>query len=120
MSPTLVLERGSGALALAIGSPGGPSIVSYVARVLIATLDDGLALHDAIALPNIGSRNGPTELERARAGAALGEALARRGHPVTFVDMTSGLHGVARRCDGSGCRLHGGVDPRREGMALGR
>ncbi len=120
MSPTLVLERGSGALALAIGSPGGPSIVSYVARVLIATLDDGLALHDAIALPNIGSRNGPTELERARAGAALGEALARRGHPVTFVDMTSGRHGVARPPDGAGCRLPRGVDPRREGMALGR
>jgi gamma-glutamyltranspeptidase/glutathione hydrolase len=120
MAPTLVFERGSGALALAIGSPGGPSIVSYVARVLIATLDDGLALQDAIALPNIGSRNGPTELERNRAGAALGDALARRGHPVSFVDMTSGLHGIARRCDAAGCRLHGGVDPRREGLALGR
>ena len=120
MAPTLVLERDGGALTLVIGSPGGPSIVSYVARVLIATLDDGLALQDAIALPNVGSRNGPTELERGRAGAALGDALARRGHPVTFVDMTSGLHGIARRCDAAGCRLHGGVDPRREGLALGR
>jgi gamma-glutamyltranspeptidase len=39
---------------------------------------------------------------------------------VEFVDMTSGLHGIARRCDAHGCRLEGGVDPRREGLALGR
>ena len=120
MSPTIVLDRATGALVLAIGSPGGPSIVSHVARVLVAVLDDGLELQRAISLPNVGSRNGPTELERGRAEPALAEALARRGHPVELVDMTSGLHGIARRCDAGRCRLEGGVDPRREGLALGR
>ena len=120
MSPTLVLERSSGALVLAIGSPGGPSIVSYVARTLIASLDDGLDLQRAIALPNVGSRNGPTELERGRATASLAAALERRGHPIVHADMTSGLHGIARRCSAGRCSLEGGVDPRREGLALGR
>lgn len=120
MSPTIVLDRATGALVLVIGSPGGPSIVSYVARVLIEVLDDGLDLQRAISLPNLGSRNGPTELERGRVEPAIADALARRGHPVDFVDMTSGLHGIARRCDARGCRLEGGVDPRREGLALGR
>lgn len=120
MSPTIVLDRTSGALVLAIGSPGGPSIVSYVARVLIETLDDGIGLQRAVSAPNLGSRNGPTELERGRAEPALGAALAARGHPVEYVDMTSGLHGIARRCDERGCRLEGGADPRREGLALGR
>ncbi|HLS56715.1 MAG TPA: gamma-glutamyltransferase family protein [Zeimonas sp.] len=120
MSPTIVLDRATGALVLAIGSPGGPSIVSHVARVLIAVLDDGLDVQRAISLPNVGSRNGPTELERGRAEPSLAEALARRGHPVELVDMTSGLHGIARRCAAGRCRLEGGVDPRREGLALGR
>jgi gamma-glutamyltranspeptidase/glutathione hydrolase len=120
MSPTIVLDRATGALVLAIGSPGGPSIVSHVARVLVAVLDDGLDLQRAISLPNVGSRNGPTELERGRAEPSLAEALARRGHPVELVEMTSGLHGIARRCAAGHCRLEGGVDPRREGLALGR
>jgi len=120
MSPTIVLERDSGALALAIGSPGGPSIVSYVARALIAVLDDGVDIQQAISLPNAASRNGPTELERDRADPSLADALARRGHPIEWVAMTSGVHAIARRCDAAGCRLRGGVDPRREGLALGR
>ncbi len=120
MSPTIVLHRTSGALALAIGSPGGPSIIAYVARALVETLDDGIDLQRAVSSPNLGSRNGPTELERGRVEPALGAALAARGHPVRFVDMTSGLHGIARRCDARGCRLEGAVDPRREGLALGR
>ncbi len=120
MSPTIVLDRATGALVLTIGSPGGPSIVPYVARVLVEVLDDGIGLQRAVSSPNLGSRNGPTELERGRVEPALGAALAARGHPVEYVDMTSGLHGIARRCGERGCSLEGGVDPRREGLALGR
>ncbi len=120
MSPTIVLDHATGALVLVIGSPGGPAIVPYVARTLIAVLDDGLDLQRAVSMPNLGTRDGSTQLESGRSDPALAAALARRGHPVGFVDMTSGLHGIARRCDARGCRLEGGVDPRREGLALGR
>src|SRR5690606_38158312 len=42
MAPTIVFDRATGAPALVIGSPGGPQIIHYVARTLIAILDEGL------------------------------------------------------------------------------
>jgi gamma-glutamyltranspeptidase/glutathione hydrolase len=132
MAPTLVFERGAGrpsadgtpplgALAMTLGSPGGSQIIGYVARTLLATLRDGLDPQTAIAAPNLGSRNGPTELESGRVPAGLAEALRARGHEVREIDMTSGLQGILRRCDRAGrCTLVGGADPRREGLVLGR
>lgn len=121
MSPTLVLDARSGEPVLAVGSPGGPSIVAYVARTLIAVLEDGVGLADAVAMPNFGSRNGPTELETGRVDAALAEALAARGHEIEWREMTSGVHAIRRHCRTSErCTLEGAVDPRREGLALGR
>ena len=129
MAPTLVFERAGGpddaprrgALAMAIGSPGGSQIIGYVARTLLLTLRDGHDLQSAIAMPNLGSRNGPVELEAGRAPAGLAEALRARGHEVREIAMTSGLHGIVRHCDAARrCTLVGAADPRREGLALGR
>lgn len=124
MAPTLVFERGgpqAGRLLMVLGSPGGTQIIGYVARTLVATLQDGLDIQAAIDLPNLGSRNGPTELESGRAPPALAAALGQRGHETRLIDMTSGLHGILRQCDRAGrCTLTGGADPRREGLAVGR
>jgi len=125
MAPTLVFERVDrdrrGALVMAVGSPGGSQIIGYVARTLVATLGDGLDLQAAIDLPNLGSRNGPTELEAGRVPAGLAEALRARGHDLREIDMTSGLQGIVRRCGRDGrCVLTGAADPRREGLVLGR
>lgn len=120
MAPTIVFDRATGAPALVIGSPGGPQIIHYVARSLIAILDEGLDPQRAVSLPNLGNRNGVTELERGRVSASLAEALRTRGHRVERVDMTSGLHAIALDCrprqrQDRACRLTGAVDPRREG-----
>ncbi|MCZ8108528.1 MAG: gamma-glutamyltransferase, partial [Burkholderiales bacterium] len=129
MAPTLVFERAGGpddaprrgALAMSLGSPGGSQIIGYVARTLLLTLRDGHDLQAAIAMPNLGSRNGPVELEAGRAPAGLAAALRERGHEVREIPMTSGLQGIVRRCDAAGrCTLVGGADPRREGVVLGR
>lgn len=121
MAPTIVLDARSGAPVLAVGSPGGASIISYVARTLLAVLDDRVGLATAVAMPNVGSRNGPTELEADRAAPALAAALTARGHVVEWREMTSGLHAIALHCRAPRrCALEGAVDPRREGMALGR
>ncbi len=120
MSPTIVTSSDKGTLALLIGSPGGALIICHVARTLIETLDDGLALQQAIDAPNVCSTNGPTLLESGRTPPALAGALAARGHLVREIDMSSGLHGIARHCNARGCILSSGVDPRREGSALGR
>jgi gamma-glutamyltranspeptidase/glutathione hydrolase len=115
MAPTLVF-RGNGDLHLVVGSPGGRQIINYVAKTLIATLDWNLDIQAAIALPNAGSRNGPTEIERGTAFEALSAPLATMGHEVQTLDMTSGLHGIMRVNNG----WQGGADPRREGIAKGR
>ena len=53
---------------------------------------------------------------------ALADALAARAHRISLTTMTSGLHGIARRCTPAGedCVLESGTDPRREGLARGR
>jgi gamma-glutamyltranspeptidase / glutathione hydrolase len=120
MAPTLVFEKESGRLLAAIGSPGGSLIINYVMKALVGVFDWGLDIESAIALPNFGSRNGPTELEAGRFNAQFADALRKRGHDVHTIPMTSGLQGIVRvtRADGS-VVWAGGADPRREGVALG-
>ncbi len=116
-----------GPLVMVTGSPGGSAIINYVAKTLIATLQDGLDPQQAIDLPNVGSRNGPTELERGRVSAELVRALRARGHEIREIDLTSGIQTIVRRCpvaadgipDRSRCNWIGAADPRREGLALG-
>jgi gamma-glutamyltranspeptidase/glutathione hydrolase len=119
MSPLLVFDKSDGRLVLSVGSPGGSAIINYVAKVLVATLDWGLDVQQAISLPNFGSRNGPTELEAGRASPELVEALKARGHDVRVMPQTSGLQGIQRIVTDGRTGWIGGADPRREGIAMG-
>lgn len=119
MSPTIVFDKKTGKLVLAVGSPGGPAIINYVAKVLVGTLDWGLNVQQAISLPNFGSRNGPTDLEAGRFPSATIEALKAKGHKVRVVEQNSGLHGVQRISVHGVPLWYGGADPRREGVAKG-
>ncbi|MFC5512230.1 gamma-glutamyltransferase [Massilia jejuensis] len=119
MSPTVVFDKKSGQLVLAVGSPGGPAIINYVAKVLVGTLDWGLNVQQAIALPNFGSRNGPTELEAGRFPPATVDGLKARGHAVRQSEQNSGLHGIMRLPIHGDPWWFGGADPRREGVAKG-
>jgi gamma-glutamyltranspeptidase/glutathione hydrolase len=119
MSPTIVFDKKTGRFVEAMGSPGGPLIINYVAKVLVGTLDWGLNMQQAIALPNFGSRNGPTELEAGRFPASEIQALEARGHTVRVGEQTSGLHGIERMNFHGVPLWFGGADPRREGVAKG-
>ncbi|MFZ6648429.1 gamma-glutamyltransferase [Undibacterium sp. TJN25] len=119
MSPTLVFDRQSKQFVMAIGSPGGSVIINYVMKVLIGNLDWGLDLQQAINLPNFGSRNGATELERGRFSDATLDALKAKGHNIRIFDQTSGLHGITRTVVNGKSVLFGAADPRREGVARG-
>lgn len=120
IAPSLIFDRASGQLVGTVGSPGGSQIIGYVAKTLVGVLDWNLDVQQAISLPNFGSRNGPTELERGMFSPQTVEALKARGHEVREVDMGSGLQGIVRvrLADGSWAWA-GGADPRREGVALG-
>lgn len=119
MAPTLVFDKSSKKLLLTIGSPGGTAIINYVAKVLVGMMDWGLNVQQAINLPNIGSRNGPTELEAGPSAAALQTALKAKGHTTVVIDQNSGLHGIARMQIHGEDVWFGGADPRREGIAIG-
>lgn len=120
MAPTLVFDRASGKMILSIGSPGGASIITYVAKVLVGILDWNLDLQQAIDLPNFGSRNGPTELERGRFSIGSVEKLQARGHLIRITDQTSGLQGIMRIGGEQESAWVGAADPRREGSVEGR
>ncbi|WP_223555184.1 gamma-glutamyltransferase [Pseudomonas sp. BF-R-01] len=120
MAPTLIFDRQSGEFLATIGSPGGSQIIEYVAKSTLGLLDWNLDPQTAINLPNFGSRNGPTELERGQFSAELIQALKDKGHNVSEIDMTSGTQAILRVRDAQGkASLAGGADPRREGEALG-
>jgi gamma-glutamyltranspeptidase / glutathione hydrolase len=58
MSPTIVLRHGKPFLA--VGSPGGASIITTVLQILINRIDFGMSLPDAIAAPRASQRNSTT------------------------------------------------------------
>ena len=114
MAPTIVFDTEGemrGRVRLAVGSPGGPNIINYVARALVAMLDWKLDAQTAVAAPNFGSRTGPTFLETGSSYEAMRPELEARGHPVETNPLVSGLHAVERVAGG----WRGGADPRREG-----
>jgi gamma-glutamyltranspeptidase/glutathione hydrolase len=114
MAPAMVFDQ-QGRLVLVVGSPGGASIIPFVAKTLIAALDWGLDPQAAADLPNFGNRNGATELEKGTALETLAPQLQAMGHEVKLTDMTSGLAVIAVTPEG----LVGGADSRREGVAVG-
>jgi gamma-glutamyltranspeptidase/glutathione hydrolase len=114
MAPTLVFDR-EGRLVLVVGSAGGPSIINDVAKTVVAVLDWGYDIAAAIDLPNLGNRNGATEIEAGPSAAAMAAALAALGDKVAITDRPSGLTGILVTPRG----LEGAADPRRDGAALG-
>ena len=113
MTPVIILDR-QGRLVGAMGSPGGPSILAYNAKALIATLVWGLPVQAAFDLPNLVAKGPGFGADTSRFGPTLADALASRGivlQPNT--SENSGLHGGLWR-DG---RWDGGADDRREGVA---
>lgn len=115
MAPTIILGP-DGYVRWVIGSPGGSRIILYVVKAVVGLIDWKLDAQAAASLANFGSRNGPFEIESGPHAIAISAEMQKLGHQVRAVEMTSGLHIVARASDGT---LTGGADPRREGVAKG-
>jgi len=113
MAPTIVLKDGKPIYAL--GSPGGSSIIPYVATTLIGLVDWKLDMQAAISMPHMLNRFGTYELEAGTKAEDFADDLEALGYKTKIGDLNSGLHGVAFGANG----LAGGADPRREGVALG-
>jgi gamma-glutamyltranspeptidase/glutathione hydrolase len=114
MAPTLVFDP-TGRLKLVLGSPGGPAIVPFVARVLLSRLDGQHDLQQAINAPNYAVQGSQLLLEQGTPLVHLKPALEALGHPVRVMPLPSGLHAIELTEQG----LLGAADPRREGVAIG-
>ena len=114
MSPTLVFDENN-ELHMVTGSPGGNSIIAYVAKTLVGVLDRGDTAQEAIERPNIIGRGQRVSVEVDRGnGQELADKLKALGYDVAERrGENSGLHVIVVREDG----LEGGADPRREGVA---
>lgn len=111
MSPAILLEQ-DGDLFAVIGSPGGTSIIAYVAKAIIGVVDWDLSMQEAVSLPNVVARGAAIRVESERFPAAAAQELRAMGWDIReSAGENSGLHGVVVRPGG----LEGGADPRREG-----
>ncbi|GAA3802125.1 gamma-glutamyltransferase [Nocardioides panacisoli] len=81
MSPTIVLQDGSPAIAL--GSPGGSTIITTVLQVLVNRLDLGMSLPDAVAAPRASQRNTASVTAEQAFIDEYGAALEAYGHTFT-------------------------------------
>jgi len=92
MAPTIVLH--DGAPVLAVGSPGGASIITTVLQVLLNRLDGGMTLPDAIAAPRASQRNSATSQAEPAFLAAYEAPLRAKGHafvPIAELGAATGL-----------------------------
>ena len=78
MSPTIVLARNKPFLAL--GSPGGSTIITTVLQTLVNQIDLGMTLPQAVAAPRASNRNGTTVTAEPAFIDRYGAALTAQGY----------------------------------------
>ena len=78
MSPTIVLKDGKPFLAL--GSPGGATIITTVLQVLVNRIDLGMTLPEAMAAPRASQRNSAGIQAEPAYHAQFGPGLTALGH----------------------------------------
>jgi len=114
MAPTIVFENKQPYIAL--GSPGGSRIISYVTNALVAVIDWNLSLQQAFDFPHITNRFGMMSLEADTPASALEPEFQAMGYKTSIRNLNSGLQGVVFTPKG----MIGAADKRREGLVLGR
>ena len=121
MTPTIVLRDGKPFLAL--GSPGGPTIINTVLEVLVNVVDFGMNVQDAVNWPRFHHQWMPDEL-RLEAGYSPDTValLEKRGYTVKQKDAQGRAHsqGEVAAIRFNNGWLEGAADPRTEGTAEGR
>jgi gamma-glutamyltranspeptidase/glutathione hydrolase len=100
MSPTIVAEP-DGRTSMVIGGAGGARIIMGVLNAIVAHVDHGLPLDQAVDAPRIGALSGTggtVELEEGRLAPEVVADLRRRGHRLTL----RGEYGPSPRVNAAG------------------
>ncbi|HEX6871853.1 MAG TPA: gamma-glutamyltransferase, partial [Micromonosporaceae bacterium] len=111
MAPTLVLRDGQPVLAL--GSPGGSTIITTVLQILVNRLDLGMSLAEAIAAPRATQRNTTTvQAEPGFLAAPDAALLAALGHAFAATPEIGAATGIELCADGT---MLAAAEPTRRG-----
>jgi gamma-glutamyltranspeptidase/glutathione hydrolase len=114
MTPTIVLKDGKPVLAL--GSPGGPTIINTVLEVIVNVLDFGMNVQDAVNWPRFHHQWMPDVLSVEPGFSPDTVALLeKRGYTVKRVNA----QGEAAAIHWNDGWLEGAPDPRADGTAEG-
>jgi len=114
MTPTVILKDGKPVLA--VGSPGGPTIINTVLEVIVNVLDFGMGVQDAVNWPRFHHQWMPDEL-RMEPGYSPDTValLEKRGYTI----KRTNAQGEAAAIHWNNGWLEGAPDPRTEGTAEG-
>ncbi len=115
MTPTILLKDGKPFLAL--GSPGGPTIINTVLETIVNVIDFHMNLQDAVNWPRFHHQHLPDEV-RVEPGYSPDTVaiLEKNGYKVRRV----GAQGEVAAIEFDNGWLEGAADPRTEGTAAGR
>jgi gamma-glutamyltranspeptidase/glutathione hydrolase len=114
MTPTIVLKDGKPVLA--VGSPGGPTIINTVLEVIVNVLDFGMNVQDAVNWPRFHHQWMPDVLSMEPGFSPDTVALLeKRGYVVRRVNA----QGEAAAIRWNNGWLEGAPDPRTDGTAEG-
>jgi gamma-glutamyltranspeptidase / glutathione hydrolase len=116
MTPTIVTENGK--FRLAIGAPGGSTIITTVLQILLNVLEYKMDVGAAVAAGRIHQQWLPDKVTVEPWGfdAATLAELRRRGHSIEQSGYWGNANAIQQLPDG---RLEGAADPRGEGVAKG-
>jgi gamma-glutamyltranspeptidase / glutathione hydrolase len=116
MTPTIVTENGK--FRLAMGAPGGSTIITTVLQILLNVLEYKMDVGSAVAAGRVHHQWLPDKVGVDPWGfdAATLAELKRRGHSIEQRGYWGNANAIQQLPDG---RLEGAADPRGEGVAKG-
>src|SRR5208283_3469138 len=118
MTPTIVLKNGK--LFLVLGSPGGSTIITTVANVLMGVVDYGLNIQEAVNAPRFHDQWMPDEIKMEKIGFSPDtiHILEHMGHKIDVSERFWGDAECVAVDEQTGERL-GASDGRNNGKAAG-
>ncbi|MDB6000337.1 MAG: gamma-glutamyltransferase 1 [Rhizobacter sp.] len=133
MAPTLVFTKAAdgtpGDFVMATGSPGGSTIIQYVVKTLVGSLDWGLNAQQSVSMIDFGASNSRTTSVGGEHPNVIATdsgnsdplviGLRALGHTVSVASQSSGLGSIVKTTIGGSPAYVGGADPRREGIVMG-
>ncbi len=116
MTPTIVTENGR--LRMAVGAPGGGTIITQVLQVILNVLEYNMDAGAAVSAPRIHHQWLPDELKVEPLGleALTFAQLQLRGHKIKQTQLWGNINSIVVTPDGT---LEGAADLRGEGSPRG-